>query len=39
MHGYKDMYIMKPAGGSQGRGIRMIGKKDQVRKEKQQILV
>lgn len=32
MNNYKDMYIMKPTGSSCGRGIRIIGKKQQVQK-------
>ena len=32
MNNYKDMYILKPTGASCGRGIKVIGKKDQVQK-------
>ena len=33
MNNYKDMYILKPTAASCGRGIRVIGKKDNVKKK------
>jgi tubulin polyglutamylase TTLL4 len=39
MNNYKDMYILKPTSSSCGRGIRVIGKKDQLNNKKGGYLV
>jgi tubulin polyglutamylase TTLL4 len=34
MNNYKDMYILKPTSSSCGRGIKVIGKQDQIKNKK-----
>lgn len=34
MNNFKDLYIMKPTASSCGRGIRVIGKQDQIKNKK-----
>jgi hypothetical protein len=34
MNNYKDMYILKPTSASCGRGIKVIGKKEEIRNKK-----
>ena len=39
MNNYKDMFILKPTASSCGRGIKIIGKKDQIYNKKAGYLV
>ena len=34
MNNYKDMFILKPTASSCGRGIKVIGKKDEIKNKK-----